>query len=155
MGSQPHWEFRDAWDQAYTHYKKATKSTIEDIAKELGRSVSALNSYRKKQGAVKPPPDVLIKASKLFNVDIRLFMPDYVAMALPSEEEMGRQEPLSWITKEAIRMLEDKDLHEGWRWNLFKSLQDRYVILKELEFVPGHGTQPTSIPKAKNKKIKI
>ena len=149
MGSQPHWEFRDAWDQAYNHYKKATKSTTEDIAKELGRSVSALNSYRKKQGAVKPPPEVLIKAAKLFNVDIRLFMSDYVAMALPPEEGLGRQADLSWITREAIRMLEDKDLHEGWRFHLFKYMQDRYLILKDLEFVPGSGTQPTSIPKAK------
>lgn len=149
MGSQPHWEFRDAWDQAYNHYKKATKSTIEDIAKELGRSVSALNSYRRKQGAVKPPPDVLIKAAKLFNVDIRLFMPDYVAMGLPTDEDLGRQKPLSWITTEAIKMFEDKDLNEGLRLYLFKLLQDRYQILKELELLPQVGNHPTLVPTGK------
>ena len=69
-------------------------------------------------------------------------MPDYVAMALPPEEASERKPPITWVTQQAIKIFEDRDLFEEDRYFLFNQLQERYAMVKELRRLnPGRGHQ--------------
>lgn len=72
-GAMPKYKYRDNFDRRY-HELRKKGMTLAQIAKALGRSTHAVNTYRRKdETASIPPQDVCLKMSQLCGPDCSIF----------------------------------------------------------------------------------
>lgn len=129
--SMANWIYRDAFDARYREYRKHTGATVEDIAQALGKSVSSVNSWRRKGGGTTPPKEALIKAAVLFGCSPFEFMVDDRLLV----EELPQTSSMSPMTRERFgkmaQHLQDLPLSEYdidiLFANFFRDAQERAV----------------------------